>query len=1329
MKKTFLTFLSALLTLGLFCVAPSAGAAETKTVYLSDSGSDAADGSSAKMAKKTLTAAYNALGSAGGTLVICGPVTLEGSSGVTFPRASAPVTVTSVSKGVDYRVTDNAALTVKTALYLSGDTVFSGLAIKGQSGARIYGRGNDLTFGSDLNVTGTAPAIFGGTYGGAVKNAEACSFYGYSLDVRGGKWSGVYGGNYRDKDSQPCGVIGDVTVVVGGSAVVSGTSNLGAVAGATFCGLDGDVTIRVETGAVIQKGIYAVSRKGGNSTQNQPVFDGSATIRISGGRLSSAPVAAVKEPETGSLLGDFTLDIQRDANLDKTCTPLSAEGVLGRATATVASASLAERLLFFPPVRYLSSQGKAGASGLTPYEPMRFEDAVRGISPEEERLIFYLTDAVEADLSLLPAVGETAFFREGDKSALVLRGEQSLPCALTVNTPIKAENAVLLMNGHSFTAEEWTKVEGALSVDGGESEAGHTILLRAGEYESVKGGRSKSGTVAVALLSSTPYRIFAREICGASGERTGGDVSVILQTVVTEKLTLTENGAAGSVGLAAFSSSLPAQVKAGGPVGGDLGILRRESGTSVDAPEVAGRKYVSGTEIDGFTDLGSVVFVGLSLTGQQDGVTPLDPQKDLPASPGASVVLLGQYDLRGAASVNLGAGPRSFGGSFCCVDYSAVFGSHLRLSSVLSFTGEGETEISHIHITARAKSGVWIACGGRKTTVRASVTCPLLPDSLYFAYPSLCGGFAAAGAATKGASLTVEGGDWENVYGGNVRLAGTAPDRKAEGDISLTVTGGHFHGAIAGNGQNSLAGNVTLSISGGTFDCSVFGMAAASPAVGQSVSVSGDVSVTVTGGAFRGDILAFEADSDVKFTGHYALALRGGDFSRVNAIRGVEKNLYHSKKVCSDSLEIAASLRPDAELSGKIDFENPIASYADPSVVYRDGWYYYSYSKDYNGKPALWLTRAANLPDLSASTPLMVWSASVTGQGKEITSLWAPQVYFLDGKWYIYCTCSATSSDDTRRPYVWEGKGEDPFDGFTFKGILANVDEEVYGYLSPRIIDYGGTRYLVCGGFFRKADRIVGSLHRQSLFMGELESPTAFKAGGKMVQISTVTTSWEGQGSNVLIQEGPFPIYSPDGQLWLAYSANQTYTDAYCTGLLRFKGTESDKLTNASLWEKQPRPLHQKNTVAGVVSPGAMVFTVSPDGRDVWAVYHAKLRSGLGYSYRLLFTQPVTFRNGVPVIDPPQPLDTVFSFPQNPRSLASRIGAFDKVETVGEPEETGSGEDTAPAVTGPAGGSGGTSPLVPILVIAGAVAVGALVGFFILRSGKKKETKDQEKKG
>ena len=268
MKKTFLTFLSALLTLGLFCAAPSAGAAETKTVYLSDSGSDAADGSSAKMAKKTLAAAYNALGSAGGTLVICGPVTLDGASGVTFPRASAPVTVTSVAKGVDYRVTDNAALTVKTALYLSGDTVFSGLAIKGQSGARIYGRGNDLSFGTDLNVTGTAPAIFGGTYGGAVKNAEACSFYGYSLDVRGGKWSGVYGGNYRDKDNQPCGVIGDVTVVVGGSAVVSGTSNLGAVAGATFCGLDGDVTIRVETGAVIQKGIYAVSRKGGNSTQN-----------------------------------------------------------------------------------------------------------------------------------------------------------------------------------------------------------------------------------------------------------------------------------------------------------------------------------------------------------------------------------------------------------------------------------------------------------------------------------------------------------------------------------------------------------------------------------------------------------------------------------------------------------------------------------------------------------------------------------------------------------------------------------------------------------------------------------------------------------------------------------------------------------------------------------------------------------------------------------------------------------------------------------------------------------------------------------------------------
>ncbi|MBQ7171352.1 MAG: family 43 glycosylhydrolase [Clostridia bacterium] len=1342
--KKNVAFLLALLTCGLFCVAVPfpAGGAEEKVVYLSDEGSDAADGLSAKMAKKTLAAAGKLLGD-GGLLVVCGPVTLDGTSasGLTFPKSTGTVTVTSFAKGVDYRVTAGARLTVKGSVYLGGATVFQSLEIRGESSPRLYGRGHDLIFERDLNVTGTAPTIFGGTYGGAVSSAAASTFSGYSIMVRGGKWGGVYGGNYRDSGSQPCGTVGNVSITVSG-ATVTGTSTLGAVAGATFCGLDGDVSIRIKEGAVIQNGIYAVSRKGNNATQNQPVYDGSAEIVLSGGRLTSAPIAAVKEPDSGSLLGDFSLTVLSGASLDAKCTPLSAEGVLGRADASVPTADLAGRLRFFPPVYYLSAAGGKGNNGLIASSPITFDEVLKKISPEEDRAVLCLTDAVEMDLSRLPAVGEMTLSCINGGS-LVLKGNQSLPCALVLDTEIKAENAVLSMNGRSLTATDRTSVTGSLSVDGGESEEGHVICLYAGTYESVKGGRSQSGTVAVALLKkkidSTLLQtsdiedlpLTVGSLCGASGEKTGGDVSVILAgTMTVGSVALTENGASGSVGLADFRHlSSPSAIKAGGPVGGDFGVLLRTPGCTVDAPDVSGQKYVSGTSLDGFTALGDVRFVGATTdTRQAAGTNPFDRQTDFSGLSDTSIVLLGQYDLTDALTLKLGSGRRFFGGSFCCVDYAAVFGSHLRLSSVLSFTGEGETEIADLAITARAKSGVWIACGGRKTTVRASVTCPLLPDSLYFAYPSICGGSAAATAkgGESGASLTVEGGDWENVYGGSVRLTASAADRKAEGEISLTVTGGRFHGLVAGNGQNSLTGNVTVTVTGGVFDCTLCGMAAASPSVGQSVAVTGDVSVKIEGGAFRGDLLAFEADGDVKFKGKYALSLLGGDLTRVGMIRGVEKNLYYAKKLCSDSLEIAASLKADEELSGKIEFENPIASYADPSVLYRDGWYYYSYSKDYNGKPALWITRAANLPDLSAATPLMVWSAAVSGEGKEITSLWAPQVYFLDGKWYLYCTCADSSDSEIRHPYVWEGKGADPYDGFTFKGMLANTDGEVYAYLSPRIIEYGGTRYLVCGGFFRKSDRVVGSLHRQSLFMGELESPTAFKAGTKMIQISTVTTSWEGQGSNVLIQEGPFPIYSPDGQLWLAYSANQTYTDAYCTGLLRFKGTASDKLTDASLWEKQKDPIHQKNTVAGIYSPGAMVFTTSPDGTEIWAVYHAKFRSGLGYSYRLLFTQPVRFENGVPALDPPQAADTVFTFPLNSRSLASRIGAFDSVVTVAEPEET---ETLPPETEETPGGQGGSSPLVPILVIAGAAALGAVIGGLILRSGKKKETNGEEKKG
>ncbi len=1259
MKKTLLLLLCGIFAALLVAAGFSSSAAE-RTVYLSGAGSDAASGAAAAEAKKTLSGAYAALGSSGGTVVLCGPLTLDG---VTFPESSGEVRFTSLAGGVDYRQTAGAVLTLRGNLCFSGETVFEEISFSASSGTRLFARGHSLRLGQGLSVSGSYPTVYGGGYGGAASSASALDFSSYSLTVESGTWGGLYAGNFRNADSQPMGLIRDVQMLVTGGTFV-GSSTYGSVGGAVFCGLSGDLSLTI-TGGVFRAPVYLIGREGNNTTGRLASFDGNVSLTVTGGTFTSASgFFAAKEPQNTPLSGDYALKIT--GGVFPSSFALSAAGVKGRADASVHTAALASALSGFSKTLYLSPSGSASNSGLIPSAPLpSFAAAAAKLATSDRRAVLVLLGSVPADLSLLPALGEAeitaSYLGTSYPGALSLAGSQTIACPLTLSgLSVSAESASLNAGGHTFRTGAGVSVTGSLSLDGGASPGGHALILSSGSFAEVRGGRSDAGAVTVALLGGS-----ASSLCGASGARTGGDVSLIVAGTVTNALSLTENGAAGSAGAALFSPSVPASLTVGGAIGGDLGV-HCAAGVSVTPTDaaVAGEKLSSGLSLPGYTDLGAVRFVASGASG--NGLSPLTPTGALSSTAStssASVVLLGTLRTEYAVAIYFGPGRRSYGGSFCCVDYSAVFGSELRFPSAITFSGEGSTEIAHTSFVSTSASS-WVACGNRPTVVRASVSCRPFTEAGIRLWPSLCGGIATSlsgTTGTTGASVTVEGGEWQNVYGGNARLNSSAANlRSVTGDLSVTVRGGRFHGAVSGNGQNNLSGHITVTVEGGVFDGSLCAMTDAAPTVGQSVTVTGDADITVTGGAFRGDLLAFRAPEDVAFSGHYSLTLTGGDFSRVNSVRGTAGSPSSAAGLCSSSLTLGdtLSLSFSAPLSGSLAFENPIASFADPSVTYHDGWYYYAYSREYEGKPAIWLTRAANLADIGASTPVMIWSAAVSGQGAEMRNLWAPQIRYLDGGWYIYCTCCASSDSELRRPFVWVGNGPSPYDGFSYFGVLENTDEQVYSYLSPRILEHDGRRYLVCGGFFRKSDRVVGVLHRQSLFLGELASPTSFVSGCEMVQISTVTYAWEGYGTKVMIQEGPFPLYAPDGTFWLAYSANQTYTDDYCTGLLRFTGSESDPLTNAALWEKQPQPIHQKNTAEGIFSPGAMIFLPDPSGQT-WAVYHAKRRSGTGYNFRFLYAQPVSFSGSTPVIAPPPSPDTVFTLPLNPMPVAVRIEDFD----------------------------------------------------------------------
>ncbi|MBQ7012218.1 MAG: family 43 glycosylhydrolase [Clostridia bacterium] len=1333
--KVLVAGLVALSALGSIGTLGAVTAAETgKVIYVSDGGNDSAAGTSSKAPKKTLSSAYGALGKNGGTVVVCGTLTLSDSSGVFLPSSAGAVKITSTHNGESFA---NAKLVVKNSLYFDSDTVLENITLEAVPALKIFCCGNNVTFGDGikvrLNGNGSYPYVFGGTYGGkSGMNVEGCTFSDYTITVNSGTWSCVRGGNYRDDNTQPLGFIGDVRVVInGGSFVGTGnsTTDLAVISTTSFCGLNGDAYLEIN-GGTFACSVFGVGRPGGNSTRKLSSFEGDVTVRITGGRFTGNRIAAVQELMAQELDGDYLVEITGGEITGKV-TKIQADGVNGVRRAIVNTDDAAEKLADFAQLIHVSENGNDSAAGGPESPKKTLEAAIKSIKGDNGAVIVINDKASLNNAQLTDAVAGNILITSRGGAALAVEGTNLINSEIIIeNVNIEAKDATIGSLGHSITAGEGITVTGDLTLDCGEGEGSRVLTVQSGTYKALLGGSAAKGHTAVVLYNGTVGSVY-----GSSGKRTEGDASVIILGGTVEKAIASGAGCKGMGGVAVYGGTVGSILATeSGRISGDFGVVLNAENLNapVTAEAVIGKKLMSvpaGSSVrEGFENAGRAMFFTDGAEG--DGLTPttassklyrsMTDAKELGESDYA-VIFLGDFSVPEALTIPDMGGNYTVGGYFCGVNFANAFGCELKLGAVL--TMNGDTVISNLNITAYTDAA-YIAANCKKLVVEADVTCGTNFARAITKYPSICGGIATASGGfggTKASDITVNGGSWQYVYGGNILLSTDGSVRRTvKSDISVVINGGTFYGGVAASGMNNLTGNASLTVNGGIFNCSIYGIARASDAVGQINKIKGDVTVTLNRGEFRGDILAAQREEDAELEGKYVLTMGGGDYSRVNAIKGTEK--LGDKASCE--LNVADNINLSEELKGELTLENPIATFADPSVYYYDGWYYYTYSKDYAGKPGLWLTRAVNIADLGKTEPMMVWSAAKAGS--DMKSLWAPQIYFLDGKWYIYATCSneGTAESARRYPYVWVGKGDLPLDGYDLHGRVDNYDTSVQSYLSPRIIEHGGIRYLVCGGFFRPEDKVAGVKHYQRLFIGELETPTKFKTG--MTVISEPSKSWEGTGK-VKIQEGPFPIYAPGGTLYIAYAAGETSGNEYCTGLLKFTGTENDKLTDRSKWQKLDKTLQFMDYDNKVYSPGAMVFVTEPDGTGLWGIFHVKLYPNVGYNHRILYAMPVTFEGELPVMGAPEHLDTTYQMQMNSMSLTKRVFGFDKLNTVVPspdpfPETTADPADTDPA--GQQGGQQGGSTsaggklILPIAIGAAVAVIAAVVGIVI---GKKKK--------
>ncbi|MFE6336478.1 family 43 glycosylhydrolase [Streptomyces sp. NPDC057798] len=270
-----------------------------------------------------------------------------------------------------------------------------------------------------------------------------------------------------------------------------------------------------------------------------------------------------------------------------------------------------------------------------------------------------------------------------------------------------------------------------------------------------------------------------------------------------------------------------------------------------------------------------------------------------------------------------------------------------------------------------------------------------------------------------------------------------------------------------------------------------------------------------------------------------------------------------------------------------VTYTNTLAAQrADPHIFkHTDGFYYFTATVPAYDR--IVLRRATTIQGLASAAETTIWTKHTSGEmGAHI---WAPEIHFIDGKWYVYFAAGATNDIWKIRPYVLECAAANPITGtWTEKGRIA-LPLDTFS-LDATTFVVNGTRYLS----WAQNDPAVGS--GTNLYLARMSSPWAIT--GTPVRISTPTASWETIGHRV--NEGP-AVIQRNGKVFMTFSASATDAN-YCMGLLT--ASASADLLKASSWAKTAGPVFTSNAATGQYGPGHNQFTVSEDGRSDILVYH-----------------------------------------------------------------------------------------------------------------------------
>ncbi|MUG66258.1 family 43 glycosylhydrolase [Paenibacillus campinasensis] len=304
-----------------------------------------------------------------------------------------------------------------------------------------------------------------------------------------------------------------------------------------------------------------------------------------------------------------------------------------------------------------------------------------------------------------------------------------------------------------------------------------------------------------------------------------------------------------------------------------------------------------------------------------------------------------------------------------------------------------------------------------------------------------------------------------------------------------------------------------------------------------------------------------------------------------------------------------------------VDMDTP-----DPSVVYKDGYYYMTFT--HNGADIM--VMKSRTIDFRQAERKVVWYPPIGTMYS--ANLWAPELQYIQGKWYIYFAAD-DGQNENHRMYALEALSDDPLGEYEFRGKIDDGSDK--WAIDGLVMEHEDQLYFVWSGW--EGDINIS----QNTYIAPMSDPLTIS--GPRVLLSEPTLDWERAGGPPYIQEGQ-AILKHQGRLFIAYSGAGSWTPFYSIGLLTLK--EGGDPLQPDDWTKLEQPLMVMDEEAEVYGPGHNSFTSSPDGSETWIVYHATSGVHDGWSNRKARAQKVSWdEQGMPVFGQPLSLDTAIEVP------------------------------------------------------------------------------------